>query len=54
MLLDYDALQLKTFARATVLYDGGQLKLRIRLEDLLLFGNCFCLWFTLKIQVHLF
>jgi hypothetical protein len=27
MLLDYDALQLKTFCQATVLYDGGQFEI---------------------------
>jgi hypothetical protein len=34
MLLDYEALQLKTFLPgATVLYDGGQFEIADRLED---------------------
>jgi hypothetical protein len=36
MLLDYDALQQKNLPGATVLYDGGQFEIAIRLEDLLL------------------
>jgi hypothetical protein len=54
MLFDYDALQQKLLPGATVLYDGGQFEIAIRLKTFCFVGNyVFCTWFT-KRQVNTF